>query len=919
VAVINRKAKKRCFKESLIKSFGYVQESPVKGIKRFLKKPDRASLHALTTAALVLPGLMLSTAQAADDDEVDFQYSHYQEGKRNLGGAVNDLNAIEVEGLHGGAKISLTDRIKFAFNYTQDTWSGATPRINIPVSTEGIPTTIASASPKIHDIRNGTAVIDANNDIRYLQGTDLNGNPLFSKATWVNVLSAASPETRKQGDFQLSYQWDETEISAGGGISVENDYESRFGNLSLRQDFNQKQTAVNLGLSYTNSDTSAKLDNFDLRYIDINGYKDQVDNLTPNDRGGLDSAILRGNRQDWAAALGLTQILNKDALVEAGVAYTRSTGFMNNPYKSVMIAYVDPLDIPDASGFRPVYIRPVLEKRPNQRSQWTLGARYIQHINPFDAALHVGYSFYHDDWGINAHTFDADWVQPVGDGWTVTPRVRYYSQEAADFYQSSFLMNRKSPDYGTTFGSSLSYDPNNYPANYSSDSRLSGYGTLSGGVTIAKQFAKGLSLEAGFEYYTRAGSLKLGGGGEVGFANLNYWVANAALKVNLSALGQAVNSGVGTDGHNGHGHHHNTAPAGVLFSHMLDKADGFMVGYRYMRNRDAGELLHGTKTFSGDAAIVNNSCPVDSGGGCAVSPTEMTMNMHMLDLMYAPTAWLNLMLMPQFVDMEMTMRGLEGAPVSPVHHHGGNPNASHGHTTGGVGDTGMYALFKLFDEPVHHVHLGLGVSAPTGDVGIRLRKLATKDISYIHYGMQLGSGTWDFKPSLTYTGQTGSWAWGGQLSGTKRLEDINKSGYALGDIFQSTIWGSHSLTDWLSASVRGVYTWQGVIKGQYNRESIDPDHICIRSNYGTQEEYQACLAPLKLVQNLTQRSTPMDQPSNYGGQYVDLGLGLNVNIPNGAFAGNSLSFEWLQPVYTNVNGYQLDRDGALAVNWNYAF
>jgi Protein of unknown function (DUF3570) len=37
------------------------------------------SLHALTAAALILPGLLQSSAQAADDDEVDFQYSHYQE------------------------------------------------------------------------------------------------------------------------------------------------------------------------------------------------------------------------------------------------------------------------------------------------------------------------------------------------------------------------------------------------------------------------------------------------------------------------------------------------------------------------------------------------------------------------------------------------------------------------------------------------------------------------------------------------------------------------------------------------------------------------------------------------------------------------------------------------------------------------
>ena len=81
----------------------------------------------------------------------------------------------------------------------------------------------------------------------------------------------------------------------------------------------------------------------------------------------------------------------------------------------------------------------------------------------------------------------------------------------------------------------------------------------------------------------------------------------------------------------------------------------------------------------------------------------------------------------------------------------------------------------------------------------------------------------------------------------------------------------------------------------------------------------AFVARTAAEQNAANHTGTFDQPSNYGGQYVDVGLGLNVNIPNGAFAGHSLSFEWLQPVYTYVNGYQLNRDGALAVSWNKAF
>ncbi len=52
---------------------------------------------------------------------------------------------------------------------------------------------------------------------------------------------------------------------------------------------------------------------------------------------------------------------------------------------------------------------------------------------------------------------------------------------------------------------------------------------------MSKEFARGISLEAGFEYYTHEGGLKLGGGGEGDYADFNYYQVNAALNVSLDA------------------------------------------------------------------------------------------------------------------------------------------------------------------------------------------------------------------------------------------------------------------------------------------------------------------------------------------------------------------------------------------------
>jgi hypothetical protein len=894
---------------------------------KFLK----SSFESLTAAALILPGLLVSPTQAyaADDDEVDFQFSHYEEGKRNIaakdpssggnGNSMTTLNSqyhpITADTIRGSSKTTLTDRVKFAFNYTQDTWSGATPIGTAPA---------AFGANEVFHAQTGGPISGATPLlVRFQPAFDTQGNPMqvtgydpvshqrsYTKNTQLtHTMAYASPETRKQGDFKLKYQWDQAQLDVGGGISIENDYESRFGNLGGRWDFNHKLTSLNAGISYTNSTTKATLDPYAVHWMSYDHYQGADQNM---DTGYIDPnavegkpIILNGNRQDWAPHIGLSQVLGKDTLVETSLGFTRSTGFMANPYKVMQFFYIPFGQLPDQNG---VFLldggSSAIEQRPGVRNQWSWDARLVQYVAPLDAAVHFDYRFYHDDWGINAHTFEADWGQPLGAGWTITPRVRYYSQDAANFYHAYMLL---------TTDQSGNYT---LPANFSSDQRLSAYGALSGGVTVSKQFAKGVSLETGFEYYSHAGSLKMGGGGEGSYADFNYYVANAALKINLSAL----NFGGSSGGHSDLAHQHANAPAGVLFSHMIDKTDSFMVGYRYMRNRDAGNMLHGSNTAA-PTDLVANGC---AGFACNMKPLEMTMNMHMLDLMVAPTDWLNLMLMPQFMDMEMTMGDIPGAPSNMDPHSMLTHGMVDNHQTGGVGDTGMYALFKLFEQPGQQSHLALGVSAPTGDVGIRTRRSqgAVSDF-FVDYGMQLGSGTWDFKPSLTYTGHQDEWSWGGQLGGTKRLEARNQSGYALGDIFQTTAWGGYNLTHWLTASVRGVYTWQGAIKGEYTQNTPVTSSYCssnyITDGYLNEAKCTEAFAKIAASNNVKQHNGTYNQPSNYGGQYVDVGLGLNVNIPNGTFAGHSLSFEWLQPAYTNVNGYQLSRDGALAVSWSKSF
>ena len=111
-----------------------------------------------------------------------------------------------------------------------------------------------------------------------------------------------------------------------------------------------------------------------------------------------------------------------------------------------------------------------------------------------------------------------------------------------------------------------------------------------------------------------------------------------------------------------------------MVAHMLPRAGDLMAGLRWAWSRESGDWLHGSYAVN-EATVGASAC---EGQPCRTAPRRMTMNMVMLDLMLAPTEWLSLMLMPQFVAMKMDVVPLAGAPP--------DLHGAHAHTSGGVGD-----------------------------------------------------------------------------------------------------------------------------------------------------------------------------------------------------------------------------------------
>lgn len=334
-------------------------------------------------------------------------------------------------------------------------------------------------------------------------------------------------------------------------------------------------------------------------------------------------------------------------------------------------------------------------------------------------------------------------------------------------------------------------------------------------------------------------------------------------------------TGASADGH---------APIGVMNDHM-HKAGGIMLSFRY-RHIDMDGNRIGTDDV--DPATIATTIPNRFFGTpgqpptLRVVPTSMTMDMYMAGVMYAPADWLTLMVMGNYTVKEMdhiTFAGGAGTTVL----------GTFTTKSDGIGDTKLTGLFRLYDDAMNHVHLNGGFSIPTGSIDETSAVLAptgATPVLRMPYAMQLGTGTFDFLPGVTYTGHADQWAWGAQYAAELRLESENSEGYAWGDKHSLTAWGSYEWARWISTSARLLGTTQGTIDG------IDPNIV----------------APVQTA-----------NPDFYGGDAISVLLGVNLIATEGALRGQRLAIEAGMPVYQNLNGPQLETDWTITAGWQYAF
>ena len=320
------------------------------------------------------------------------------------------------------------------------------------------------------------------------------------------------------------------------------------------------------------------------------------------------------------------------------------------------------------------------------------------------------------------------------------------------------------------------------------------------------------------------------------------------------------------------------APIMVMGDHM-HKVGEYMVSLRHMDMSMKGNL-NGRDDIA-DSAILDIANTHATPAQLRVVPRKMDMKMTMLGAMYAPSDTVTLMLMAMHIENTMTLKTYHAMNKTLL--------GSFKSRSEGAGDTMVGALIHGGETATGKWHYGLGLSLPTGSIkqtGTVLTPMnMTASGKRLPYPMQLGSGSYDLKPSITYNGDWGRWRIGGQAGAVVRLND-NSADYRLSDKAEMQGWAMRRFTDWLSGSVRLDVSHQGKIDGQ------DPN----------------ITLPVQTAQ--THFS---------GGTFANLSLGLNLIGQSGVLANHRLAVEWVRPVHQDVHGVQMEREDTLMIGWQKAF
>jgi hypothetical protein len=318
------------------------------------------------------------------------------------------------------------------------------------------------------------------------------------------------------------------------------------------------------------------------------------------------------------------------------------------------------------------------------------------------------------------------------------------------------------------------------------------------------------------------------------------------------------------------------APAGLMSDHVHEPGE-FMVEYKYM-NMFMEDNRRGSRTLSDRDTLTAGQA---MGTNFGATPTQMTMEMHMIHFMYGLTEDVTAYAMPMLTSLTMDhIRGpgnpAVGASLTPLFSEFTTHNS-------GFDDTVFGALWRVHKGCSDELIVNLSFSVPTGELD-RDSDAPSAGLmrTELPYPMRRSSGTFDARPGVTYKTYFDHGSLGLQFQ-TDLPIGRNWDDYSVGEEYRLNAWYSWLLADSLALSYRVEGLWRE------NFDGADPD-----------------LNPMVISTS---------RPNMRGGEWLNFGYGAMLLLPRGHF----LNFEAVHPVHQHLDGIQLEHDWWFNVSWSKAF
>lgn len=309
---------------------------------------------------------------------------------------------------------------------------------------------VQAAEPAIYAGRNlgDDNRIDLRLVVDVLTGATPNGAHATSVAQTFTTPSGNGSYTANPGETPLDDTFHDTRAAVGAdwtisldrmskvilgvNASAEFDYVSLGVSSTYARDFNNRNTTLTAGIAF-NNDTINPVGGVPIELAPM------VDkNFTLNRDGSSDTKTL----SDFI--IGITQIVNRKTIVQLNYTLGLTDGYQNDPYKIVSV--IDPATGLPVTGSGSSFFDTattgnlpyVYESRPDSRQRNSLYFKTVHHLNK--DIINASYRYFWDDWGISSHTLDFRYRYQMKNSY-LQPHVRYYTQEAADFYTHNLKLD----------------------------------------------------------------------------------------------------------------------------------------------------------------------------------------------------------------------------------------------------------------------------------------------------------------------------------------------------------------------------------------------------------------------------------------------------------------------------------------------